>query len=245
MNSHSILDPVKRFVLASMPESALTPIKRAYYGRLLRQSDGKQEPELIVLGDLVDTGDTVFDIGANIGVYTKRLSELVGPTGKVISMEPLPSTFDILSSNIESLKLGNVTCMNVAVSDHGGLVRMEVPKYDTGWQNIYRAHIVGENGGNVQSVALDEVFASVDRVDFIKCDVEGHELAVLNGAKGLIQKHHPKWLIEIDGDPDSQDTKAWRTFELMASFGYCSFIAKGSELFPRESGMTAINYFFL
>ncbi len=245
VNSHSILDPVKRLVLSSMPESALTPIKRAYYGRLLRRSDGKQEPELVLLADLVRSGDTVLDIGANIGVYTKRLSELVGPTGRVISMEPLPSTFDILSSNVHALKLANVKCMNVAVSDRMGMVRMEVPRYETGWQNIYRAHVVAEKGGNVQAVALDDVFASLDHVGFIKCDVEGHELAVLQGATGLIQKHHPKWLIEIDGDPDSPDTKACRTFQLMTDAGYRPYIAQGSGLVPRQHGMTAINYFFL
>lgn len=228
-----------------MPDSALAPLKRAYYSRLLRRSDSKQEPELVALSGLVHSGDTVLDIGANIGIYTKRLSELVGPNGRVISMEPLPATFDILRSNVRALRLRNVTCLNVAVSDHAGFVSMEVPKYDTGWQNIYRAHIVNTTGGNVKAIFLDDTLRDLDRLDFVKCDVEGHELAVLRGATDLIQRHHPKWLVEIGGDPDETDSESWQTFQLLLGFGYRAFIPKGSELVPREKGETAINYFFL
>jgi FkbM family methyltransferase len=228
-----------------MPDSALTPLKKAYYERILRHSDGTEEPELVVLGELVNPGDCVLDIGANIGVYTKRLSQLVDPDGKVISMEPVPGTFEVLQSNVRALKLNNVRCMNVAASDHTGLVNMEVPKYETGWQNIYRAHIVIDSSGAIQAISLDEAFRDLDRVDFIKCDVEGHELSVLRGAAGLIQKHRPKWLIEVGGDPDREGTDAWRCFQLLTARGYRVFIANGSGLRPRETGMIAINYFFL
>jgi FkbM family methyltransferase len=228
-----------------MPDSALTPLKKAYYARILRRSDGKEEPELAVLADLVDPGDCVLDIGANIGIYTKRLSELSGHDGKVISMEPVPATFEILEANVLALKLDNVRCMNAAASDHTGLVNMEVPNYDTGWQNIYRARIVDNSGGAIQAISLDEAFRDLSRLDFIKCDVEGHELSVLRGATGIIQKHHPKWLIEVGGDPDAEGTESWQCFQLLAAFGYRAFIADGAGLCPRERGKIAVNYFFL
>lgn len=245
MNAHSLLDPVKRFVLSTMPDSALTTLKKAYYERILRRSDGTEEPELVVLAGLVDPGDCVLDIGANIGVYTKRLSELTGCDGKVISMEPVPGTFEVLQSNVRALKLDNVRCMNVAASDHTGFVDMEVPNYDTGWQNIYRARVVNKSGGTIQAISLDEAFRDLDRLDFIKCDVEGHELSVLRGATGVIQKHRPKWLIEVGGAPDSDGTESWQCFQLLAGFGYRAFIANGAGLCPRERGMIAVNYFFL
>lgn len=245
MNTFSILNPVKRFVLSSVPESALTPLKKAYYARILRHSNGTEEPELVALAGLVNPGDCALDVGANIGVYTKRLSGLVGRDGKVISIEPLPTTFDILESNIRTLKLDNVRCVNAAVSDHAGLVSMEVPRYDTGWENIYRARVVDTPGGSVRSISLDKAFRRLDRVDFIKCDVEGHELSVLRGASAIIKKHHPKWLIEIDGDPDAEGTKAWQTFRMLNDSGYRAFLPQGSGLCPREHGVIAINYFFL
>jgi FkbM family methyltransferase len=228
-----------------MPDSALMPLKKAYYARIFRRSDGKEEPELSVLADLVAAGDYVLDIGANIGIYTKRMSELTGPNGKVISMEPVPATFEILSSNVRALKLGNVRCLNAAASDHTGLVKMEVPKYDTGWSNIYRARIVDNSCGTIQAISLDEAFRDLNRLDFIKCDVEGHELSVLRGATCLIQKHHPKWLIEVGGDPDAEGTESWQCFQLLAGFEYRVFIANGAGLYPRERGQIAVNYFFL
>ncbi len=245
MNSNLLLDPVKKFVLSTMPDSALKPLKKAYYARLLRRSDGTEEPELVLLAGLVRSGDWVLDIGANIGVYSKRLSELTGSDGKVISMEPVQTTFEILKSNVHALKLQNVRCLNVAASDQAGLVDMEVPTYDTGWQNIYRAHIVKRSGGTIQAISLDEAFRDLGRLDFIKCDVEGHELSVLRGAHGIIKKHHPKWLIEIDGDPDDQGTKAWQTFQILIASGYRPFLATATGLCPRERGMIAVNYFFL
>lgn len=241
-----MLDPVKRFVLATMPESALMPLKKAYYGRLFRKSDSLQDPDLLAMSQLVRPGDFVVDVGANIGVYTRRLSQLAGSPGKVVSIEPVPSTFSILQNNVRHLRLNNVRCLNLAVSDHAGFVRMEVPTGEAGWVNIYRAHISDTAGGNIRAVTLDEVLSDAERVNFIKCDVEGHEQAVLNGARALIQRCHPAWLIEIDGDPDQKNSKAWQTFQLMFAFGYRPFIADSSaSLCPREPGMTAINYFFL
>lgn len=238
------LTTFKRLAIRHLPEAALLPLKKVHYANMLRKSSGEEEPELAVLRQVVRPGDYVLDLGANFGRYTYHLSRLVGPSGRVFSMEPIPSTFEVLNSNVHKLGLGNVSCLNQAASDSAGFVRMEVPEYETGWKNFYEARIVS-NGGTIRCITLDERFIGLPRLDFIKCDVEGHEFQVLRAAKEVIQKFRPKWLIEIGGDPDEPTSDAAKTFEFFQDLGYRPYIATNHGLQTRIEGDRATNYFFL
>ena len=94
------------------------------------------EPDLKVVEHLIKPGDSVVDIGANTGLYTKRMSELVGRDGRVFSIEPVPLTFDILGFNVGKLGLTNVELINCAISDTNGSVIVEVPLYESGEENF-------------------------------------------------------------------------------------------------------------
>lgn len=149
---------------------------------------------------LLRPGDTVLDIGANFGVFTKLFSELAGPSGEVIAFEPIPETFRTLSAGVELLKLQNVKTLNKAVSDHVGTALMEVPQYsETMGENLYESHIVNSsdapNTYSVQTVTIDSL--QLSKVDFIKIDVEGHELQVLRGGRETIQRLHPTLMVEV------------------------------------------------
>jgi len=194
------------------------------------------------------------DLGANIGVYTKVLSDLVGPTGTVISVEPVPQTFDVLSRNIRSLGIGNVSCVNVAISDSDGEVVMELPNYDTGGINFYQATVVTKpDAGVVESkrrvhvpaAKLDSLVATTGAVGFVKCDVEGHELACLSGAEKVLNSHCPAWLVEIWGNPDEPGTRAMQTFGIFEGLSYVSWWFDGRRLIRRRPGERSTNYFFL
>jgi FkbM family methyltransferase len=236
-----------------LPQSTIQFIKKRHYLKLLRSPLLEIEPELKVIRYLVKPGDSVIDIGANIGVYTKILSELVGPNGRVYSIEPFPPTFEILCYNIRKLHLDNVEPVNVAISDSEGIVTMALPYDSSGAETHYRASIVtGQADKNkkeqmsVQAITIDSRFLSAsDKISFIKCDVEGHELACIKGAAKFLAQSQAAWLIEVSGEPDDTDSAAHNVFEIFLNQGYSSWWYDGSKLRKRRPGDKSTNYFFL
>jgi FkbM family methyltransferase len=242
---------IKRLVLRFLPERLLQNLKKIHYARRLRQTDAAAEPDLQILRHLIRPASRVIDIGANVGLYTKFMAGLVGPWGKVYTIEPVPQTFDILSSNIDKLGLINVETFNVAVSDQDGFVQMQVPHYKTGGENFYEARIIPETTASelrtveVHARTLDSLFGPEDRIEFVKCDVEGHERSCLRGASELLKTSRAAWLIEISGSPDQRDSAAAEVFALMASHGYEAYWFDGRHLNHRRPGDRSVNYFFL
>ena len=157
-----------------LPENTLQLIKKVYYPYILRSISENDEVDLKVVRHLVNPGDYVVDIGANIGIYTKFLSELVGSHGRVYSIEPIPFTFEILCSNVKKLRLKNVELINYAISDTNGNVIMEIPLYESGGENFYQAKIVDENDKSslrriiVKSRTIDFLFSELScNISFI------------------------------------------------------------------------------
>lgn len=205
------------------------------------------EPDLAVVRRLVALGDTVLDVGANYGIYTKFLSDLVGSRGRVISLEPIPETFELLSANVASLGLSNVQLHQRAASDRDGALGMVVPDTPDGH---YQARVVdgvaGTSALSVTGVTLDRVAqGTVERLTFIKCDVEGHELAALRGARSLLQECRPALLVEVSGDPDQAGSRANELFTDLRALGYGAYLRRGDLLVHRALGDRAVNYFFL
>ncbi len=245
---------LKSRALNLLPDSILQPLRLWHHRRVLRSFADADEPDLAVVRELVQPGTIAVDLGANFGMYTKVLSDLVGPTGTVISVEPVPQTFDALSRNIRSLGMRNVSCVNIAISDSDGEVVMELPNYDTGGINFYQATVVAtadkrvvDSGQHVlvPALRLDTLVAGKGIVDFVKCDVEGHELACLSGAETVLISHGPAWLIEVWGDPDEPGTTAMQTFRIFESLSYVSWWFDGHKLIKRQPGERSTNYFFL
>lgn len=162
------------------------------------------EPEYALLADHVAPGDWVVDIGANIGTYTLRLSELVGRGGRVIAVEPVPDTFALLTANVVAARCDNVTLLNVAASDDVALANMDVPEFDTGLKNYYQAAVTSGTGGvSVLTVPLMGLVGQ-NRVSFVKIDVEGHEAFALRGVEPILRRDHPVVLIECTS-PEPHD----------------------------------------
>lgn len=220
---------LKRTILTSRHPIA-GYIRGVYYLNLLKRTAPECEPDLLALRKLIGPGSHCFDVGANIGVYTRELSALAGPQGRVKAFEPVPETFVALSNNVRRLGLTNVEVFNAAISDHHGRVAMSVPMRDDGTPNLYRAQ-VGE-GDAVPCFPLDSV---LERVDFIKIDVEGHEFEVLKGAAELLRAHRPQLLVE---------TEQPAVFSFLGDLGYSPYFVQAGVL-KRHDGEQAINYFFL
>ena len=240
-------------VLGWLPEPALQFVKKIYYLRRLESFSTEEEPDLKVVQYLVKPGDYVIDIGANIGIYSKFFSELVGPDGRVYSIEPVPSTYEILCSNISRLLLANVEPVNCAISDRNAVVTMEIPRFPRGGENYYRAYIIKESmrdtkvrSVDVEAVTIDSKFLDISgRISFIKCDVEGHELACLEGAKRFLAQCQPACLIEISDDPDNSESSGYQVFELLSERGYSPWVFDRMVLKRRIPGQINTNYFFL
>ena len=141
--------------------------------------------------------------------------------------------------------------VHAAATDRDGEAVMQVPRYASGGENFYEARVVSSpDDAGLRTVAvpartLDGLFGRLRDIDFVKCDVEGHELACLRGAADILRKTKPAWLIEVSGDPDAPDTSAAGVFALLADAGYEPFVADGGGLRPRRAGERRVNTFFL
>ena len=131
-----------------------------------------------VIKQNVHPGDTVLDIGANIGLWTMRMSKLVGNTGKVYAFEPEVKKFQVLKKNIELNNLDNVVLEQKALSDIDGISYLELSK-DSG------QHKLSTTGVKIESVTLDNYLK--ESVDFIKMDAEGSEYKILKGMKNILK----------------------------------------------------------
>lgn len=169
------------------------------------------EPEEQLLGDLVGPGDWVLDVGANVGHYTLRFSELVGSEGRVLAFEPVPETFELLAAAACLAPFPNITLFNAAASSATALANMSIPRDRAGLREYYRAQL-SDGPADVSTLCLAiDGLELPERVAFAKIDAEGHELSVLHGMTRLLERDHPVLLVE----DSSQAIPAF-----LARFGY-------------------------
>jgi FkbM family methyltransferase len=158
--------------------------------------NGIYEPfETGLVQELVQPGDTVLDIGANIGYYTLILARLVGSGGRVFAFEPDPENFALLERNVEANGFRNVVLINAAVSDHCGQLKLYRSESNAGDHHIYAS---GENRPAVQAaaVSLDEYFRGQSmQIGLVKIDVQGSEAKVVEGMESLLQAGLPTQML--------------------------------------------------
>jgi len=146
-----------------------------------------EEFETDIIKKIVNDGDVVLDIGANIGYYTLIFAKLVGKSGKVYAFEPEPSNLAILKKNIEINDYKNVKVIDKVVSNKNGIVRLYIAKQNKGGHSICdktNQYI------DVPSIKLDNNNFLNEKIDFIKIDVEGAEMLVLDGMTKLLEKNN-------------------------------------------------------
>ena len=123
----------------------------------------------------VKAGDVVVDIGSGVGRETVMLARRVGPSGRVISVEAFPSTFAMLEAAVARNRLTNVTAVQAAIGAEDGHVQLV--QLDEHTHN--RIDADGAGGGAISVPALKMVSlletCGVDRVDFLKMNIEGAE----------------------------------------------------------------------
>jgi FkbM family methyltransferase len=187
---------LKRVAFNKLPLRSVQWLRRKHYARQLRR--GKfvvDEVEQRAINQLLSEGDWVIDLGANVGFYTRAFSAAVGPSGRVLALEPIPENFELLAANSSWFPFQNVTLLNLAASDGWKVVNMEIPQW-RGMPNYYEGHITDSaQGKKVLCCRLDD-FRFPERIRLIKIDVEGHEMAALKGMTELLARDSPILIIE-------------------------------------------------
>lgn len=163
------------------------------------------EPAMVHLAKYVGEGDTVIDIGANVGIYTLKMSRVVARTGLVISFEPNPMIARQLRQLLKILRIDNVIVEQIAISDETGCAGISIPLDDIGLEDNALAHIASlqeHSTFEVRTETLDHWLHvhSIGRISFIKCDAEGAEFSILRGALSTILKDRPYIVMEIDDE---------------------------------------------
>lgn len=143
----------------------------------------------------VATGDVVFDVGAHVGFYTLVASALVGSSGHVVAFEPLPENLAFLREHISMNRIGNVTIIDKAVTDHSGIERFQRHK------DRSMGGISDEGEMSVAAVCLDELIESshLPPPSCIKMDVEGAEYRALRGTREYLSRAHPSIFLSTHG----------------------------------------------
>jgi FkbM family methyltransferase len=142
--------------------------------------------ELNIVKENIRPGDTVLDIGANIGFYTKQFSDMVGPQGKVFAFEPDPTNFIHLQDNCKHLT--NVTLRQCAVSDRDGDLILYTSKKLNVDHRTYKPEEYDEEI-NIACISIDTFLADQKKVDFIKIDIQGFEVNAFRGMQNTLKNN--------------------------------------------------------
>ena len=142
--------------------------------------------ERTLLRTIIKTGMCVVDGGANIGVYSRFLSALVGNSGRVHAFEPAPYNFKRLQKNIGQLP--NVSLNQCALGERSGFIGLYYSKELNVDHRTYESGD-GRERISVPVTTLDDYFPAGKRVDLIKLDVQGYELSVLRGAERVLKEN--------------------------------------------------------
>lgn len=206
------------------------PVSKDVFAAWWWSHDRRTDNALKVVDSLVGKGHIAVDVGAAYGLFTYRLAKLVGPSGGVHSFEPNPDHWPGLKA---AGRKPNVTLHTIALSNRPGGAVMHVPSGSSGSPNPGMGTLepdrVEGQAVEVHLDTLDRLLANLPRIEFVKIDVEGHEHSVLEGAKGLVSRHHPILLMEIEQRHRQRPIE--ETFELLAGAGYRGVALSGTRGF--------------
>ncbi|AMP10084.1 methyltransferase, FkbM family domain protein [Collimonas arenae] len=168
-----------------------------HVGRSLEMYGEWSEPKIALFGQIVGAGDTVIEAGANLGSHTVWLSRKVTGAGAVIAFEPERHVFHLLCTNLVINACTNVTTLQKAVGAEVGEVAFPLldPHQERNFGSASLKWHWTDKTERVHCTTLDAL--CLERLDFIKVDVEGCELELLDGATNAIARHRPVVYVEI------------------------------------------------
>jgi FkbM family methyltransferase len=164
---------------------------------------GLYEPlETALFCRLVRPGMTLIDAGANVGQYTLLAATAVGPTGAVHAFEPVPKTFEKLKRHVDASGLANIHLNRAALWHENGEVTLDIPVGGSGDAGTYGVVTDRAAATKAPAVRLDDYVRQnhIDRIDFLKMDIEGGEPFLLRGSLETLARDHPLIMAEVNRD---------------------------------------------
>ena len=180
--------------------------------------------EISLLAEFIQPGSMVVDAGAFIGTHARAFSMLVGPSGRVLAFEPRQAIVNILAENAKLSPVDNISVIGSALGEKSDT--LIIPALDThvkenmGALSLVSLNNQDELGEEVSITTLDA--CSLDRLDFLKIDVEGMELEVLNGAKQTVERFRPVIFAECNSLEANSPIIEWSRDENYKIYGVLS-----------------------
>ncbi len=227
----------------------------------------KHEPETPYLADLLSGAPVCLHVGASDGRHSYVMTQ-VAPKARIYAFEPSAFAYEVLKVGIAWHRIGKqVTAIHAAASDKPGELLLVTPKKTSGRMGRAYAYVaetrpngaarpdLEDTGMNIEPtpvITLDAFCAEhgVDRVDFIRMDIEGAELQALMGALKILDRDLPHVLIEIH--PDMLQARFGASgdavLDLFRDRGYRMFALNGDRLEERTTlveGLPWKDYFFI
>jgi FkbM family methyltransferase len=173
---------------------------------------------------------TVYDIGAHVGMYTIFFAKSAGSNGKVYTFEPNPDNYSKIIDNTNINGLKNVNIIKSAIGKNHLKSQLIVRHGDSGTGTLEKTiqeQIINEKNYKAIEIDVDSIDNLINnnnilhKPDFVKIDVEGLELAVLEGMEKTIQKYHPDLFIEIHGSSmNLKKMNVASVFSILDSYNY-------------------------
>lgn len=211
-------------------KSYLQVVSRIYIKYIQLGFGKKKYSELHYLKDIVKPGFICIDIGANVGYYSFFMSKLCGEKGKLFAIEPIPVFAEVWKKNVSNSKINNITLYQCALGGENKNVKMGMPMID-GVVHHGMTRIVSvedssyEKLFDVQMRIPDELFKDLDKIDFIKVDIEGYENIAFENMKATLSRHKPLIQSELSGKGNRE-----KTIKILSEISYVPHVLINNKL---------------
>lgn len=212
---------LRSVLLKTLGTEAYLGLVSSAYIRLISAGFLKEKyPELFYLKTLVKPGFTCVDIGANVGYYSVFLSKYAGKTGRVFAIEPVPLFANIFVKNTGRFALKNITLYQCALGAEKKKVTLGTPLIDGVFRHGLTKVMEENEGAGMQTYeanmeVADQLFAPLEKIDFLKCDVEGYEVILFPQMLETLKRCKPLIQIEISTMENRK-----KIIELLNGLGY-------------------------
>ncbi len=192
----------------------------------------------------IPTDGVVIDVGAHSGQTAKIFARLAS-NGKVYAFEPGSYALSVLRPAIWASRLSNIEIIPMGLSDEPGTATLSMPVKNHGGYGFGLSHMATPDDSRptveetITISTLDKFVSdrALDRIDFIKADIEGWELAFLKGASATIGKFKPVFMLEIaENSLERANASPSDLFQLLGAHGYAAMKLESGEAAPNFDG---------
>ncbi|RZD43510.1 MAG: hypothetical protein CXT78_08075 [Thaumarchaeota archaeon] len=173
---------------------------------------------------ILKKNDVIIDVGAHIGTYSIPIATQIGESGKILAFEPNPKNAMVLRKNIELNKLNNIIVFENAASSKNQVVKLTLSN-DPMLSMITSSE--DEKIVKIECIPLDSLIKKLElkKVDWLKIDAEGSEISILEGSIEILEKFHPKIIIEVRKENEK------KMFEILGNYEYNTSYLGGEYFF--------------